>query len=140
MTGNLSLNVGADLTRTLGCTDVSGVKVFYILLGSTSNNIQCQLNQPIVLQTSDGLLCKKGTTNILRLGKSATDPRIDAFHDSLILMNGKYIAGLHDPLIAHRKYAALTKNYVVYMILVAHKTKNYSGTTLFWTNFGGNCE
>ena len=107
MTGNLSLNVGADLTRTLGCTDVRGVKVFYILLGSISNNIQCQLNQPIVLQTTDGLLCKKGTTNILRLGKSATDPRIDAFHD--ILMNGKYIAGLHDP---RSPQDAATKNYV----------------------------
>ena len=107
ITGNLSLNVGADLTRTLGCTDVSGVKVFYILLGSISNNIHCQLNQPIVLQTSDGLLCKKGSTNILRLGKSATDLRIDGFHD--ILMNGKYIAGLHDP---RSPQDAATKNYV----------------------------
>ena len=95
MTGNLSLNVGADLTRTLGCTDVSRVEVFYILLGSISNSIQCHLNQPIVLQTSDGLFCKRGSTNILRLGESATDPRINVFHD--ILMNGKYIANLHDP-------------------------------------------
>ena len=58
MTGNLSLNVEADLTRTLGCADLNGVKVFYILLGSISNSLRCQLNQPIVLQFSDGFLCK----------------------------------------------------------------------------------
>lgn len=45
MTGNLSLNVGSDLLRTLGCSDLSGSKGFAILLGSITNQIQCQLNR-----------------------------------------------------------------------------------------------
>ena len=48
-----------------------------------------------------------GSYDILRLGKSTTDPRIAVFH--VLLMNGKYIANLHDP---DSLLDVATKNYV----------------------------
>jgi hypothetical protein len=60
--------------------------------------MQCQLNQTIVSQTSDGLMCKRGNTNILRIDKSDVGPRIDAFQG--LLMNRKYIGNVtkvHNP-------------------------------------------
>jgi hypothetical protein len=77
MTSNLTLSVGSDLTRTLGCADLSGIRAFYVLLGSTTNNIQCELNQPVVQHTTEKLSCKRGSANILRLDRSDVDPRID---------------------------------------------------------------
>lgn len=107
MTGNLFLNVGADLLRTLGCSDLSGSKGFSILLGSIPNQIQCQLNQPIAIQASDGIVCRQGASNIIRFGRAAGDLRTDVYQD--IVMNQRYIADLADPNSAQD---AATKNYV----------------------------
>jgi len=107
MTGNLLLNVGADRTRTMGCKDVRGNKQFVLLLGSTTNKMQCQANAPITLQTTDGFLCKLGENDIIRFGKSSSDRRIELYEN--IVMNDKYIVNLHDPTEAQD---AATKNYV----------------------------
>lgn len=106
MTGDLALNVGTDQLRTLGCSDLSGSKRFNVLLGSVQNQIQCQLNQPIAVQATDGVVCRQGSTNIIRFGMAAGDLRTAAYKD--IIMNQNYIADLHDPTSAQD---AATKNY-----------------------------
>src|SRR5688572_15868897 len=107
MMGNLLVNVGGDPTRTMGCRDLRGKKQFQLLLGSTANKILCQLNSPITLQTTDGILCKLGENEIIRFGKSSTDHRIELYQN--ITMNEKNIANLHDPVEVQD---AATKNYV----------------------------
>src|SRR5688572_8345158 len=64
MTGNLFLSVSGDRVRTMGCKDVGGKKQFQLLLGSLTNKMQCQLDNPITLQTTDGFLCKQGKNDI----------------------------------------------------------------------------
>lgn len=93
--GNLSLNVGADLFRTLGCSDLSGSKGFAILLGSKMNQIQCQLNNPITLQTTNGFLCRSEGSDVIRFGRAGGDTRTDVYTD--VMMNQHFIANLHDP-------------------------------------------
>jgi hypothetical protein len=117
MTGNLSLNIGTDSMRTLGCSDLSESKGFAVLLGSMTNQIQCQLNQPIAIHASDGLVCRQGSTDIIRFGIAAGDLRTDVYQD--IIMNQKYIADLHDPDSAQD---AATKNYADTLT-----KKSYSG-------------
>ena len=107
VTGNLFLSTGSDRTRTMGCKDLRGPKQFQLLLGNTANKILCRLNDPITLQTTDGFLCKQGENDIIRFGKSSTDPRIELYQN--ITMNEKNIANLHDPAEAQD---AATKNYV----------------------------
>ena len=107
MIGNLFLNAGSDRTRAMGCKDLRLNKQFNLLLGSTTNKIQCQANNPITLQTTDGFLCRQGEVDVIRLGKSSTDSRIELYQN--ITMNEKYIVNLHDPAEAQD---AATKNYV----------------------------
>lgn len=107
MTGNLSLSVGTDTLRTLGCSDLSGSKGFSVLLGNVQNQIQCQLNQPVAIQATDGVVFRQGSSNIIRFGRAVGDLRTDVFQD--IVMNQKYIADLHDPTSAQD---AATKIYV----------------------------
>src|SRR5678816_4235922 len=110
MTGNLFLSAGTDRndrTRTMGCKDVGRNQQFNLLLGSTTNKMQCRANNPITLQTTDGFLCKQGENDIIRIGKSSTDSRIELYQN--ITMNEKNIANLHDPAEAQD---AATKNYV----------------------------
>ncbi|EDO33835.1 predicted protein [Nematostella vectensis] len=126
MTGNLSLNVGADLLRTLGCSDLSGSKGFAILLGSLMNQIQCQLNTPITLQTTDGFLCRSAGNDVIRFGLSNVDNRVGVFQD--IMMNQHYIADLHDPNSAQD---AATKIYVDAMgYMTAYPTMTANNTTI----------
>jgi len=106
MTGNLLLSVGYDLLRTIGCSDLSDSKKFAILLGSDTNQIQCQLNQPIIIQAAKGLMCKLGSNNIIRFGRAANDFRIDVYND--ILMNNRYITNLREP---NTPRDAVTKSY-----------------------------
>src|SRR5678815_5050776 len=47
MTGNLLVSMNGDSFRTMGCKDLRGIKQFQLLLGSTTNKMQCQLNVPI---------------------------------------------------------------------------------------------
>ena len=107
MTGNLSLSVGADLLRTLGCSDLSGSKEFSVLLGNVQNQIQCQLNQPVAIQATDGVVFRQGSSNIIRFGRAVGDLRTDVYQD--IVMNQKFIADLRDPASAQD---AATKVYV----------------------------
>src|SRR5688572_5747239 len=110
MTGNLFLSAGTDRndrTRTMGCKDVGRNQQFNLLLGSTTNKMQCRVNDPITLQTTDGFLCKHGEHDIIRFGKSSTDHRIELYQN--ITMNEKNIVNLHDPAEAQD---AATKNYV----------------------------
>src|SRR5688572_19142139 len=107
ITGNLFLSINGDGFRTLGCKDLRGIKQFQLLLGSTTNKMQCQLNSPITLQTTDGFLCKHGEHDIIRFGKSSTDRRTELYQN--ITMNEKYISDLHHPVEAQD---AATKKYV----------------------------
>src|SRR5688572_14458463 len=107
VTGNLFLSTGSDRTRTMGCKDVGGKKQFVLLLGSLTNKMQCQANNPITLQTTDGFLCKQGEVDVVRFGKSSTDHRIELYQN--ITMNEKNIVNLHDPVEAQD---AATKKYV----------------------------
>lgn len=124
MTGNLSLNVGADLLRTLGCSDLSGSKGFSIILGSIMNQIQCQLNTPITLQTTDGFLCRSGGNDVIRFGRAAGDTRTDVYTD--IVMNQHYIADLHDPNnnkdAANKIYVDASSYMITYPIMTANMT------------------
>ena len=107
MTGNLLLSSSADRSRTMGCRDLRANKQFVLLLGSTTNKIQCQSSVPITLQTTDGFLCKQGENDLIRFGKSATDRRTELYEN--IVMSQKYIVDLHDPAEAQD---AATKKYV----------------------------
>jgi hypothetical protein len=108
MTGDLFLNVGSDRLRSMGCKDLRGEnKEFTIFLGSIRNKLQCSLNNPITLQSTDGFLCKIGVENIMRIGRAPNDRQIDVYQN--ILMNSNNINDLSDPLSAQD---AATKNYV----------------------------
>jgi hypothetical protein len=124
MTGNLTLNVGSDLLRTLGCSDLCGSKGFEILLGSLTNQIQCQLNTPITLQITDGFLCRRAGNDVIRFGKSSTDNRTDVYQD--IVMNQHYIADLHDPNndkdAANKIYVDALSYMTPYPTMVANTT------------------
>jgi hypothetical protein len=124
MTGNLTLNVGSDLLRTLGCSDLSGSKGFAILLGSLTNQLQCQLNTPVTLQTTDGFLCRCAGNDVIRFGRSSTDSRTDAYQD--IVMNQHYITDLHDPTndkdAANKIYADALSYMTAYPIMTANTT------------------
>ena len=107
---NISHHTGTDRndrTRTMGCKDVGRNQQFNLLLGSTTNKMQCRANNPITLQTTDGFLCKQGEVDVVRFGKSSTDHRIELYQN--ITMNEKNIVNLHDPAEAQD---AATKNYV----------------------------
>ena len=106
MTGDLSLKVGSSLLRTLGCNDLSESKGFTILLGSDTNQLQCQLNTPVTLQTTDGFLCRYGGHDVMRFGINSDDRRMHAHSD--IVMNGNFIGKLRNPNSAQD---AATKNY-----------------------------
>ena len=107
MIGDLSISVGSSFFRTLGCNDLSENKGFAVLLGSNTNQIQCQLNTPVTLQTTDGFLCRHAGHDVMRFGINAEDPRIHANQD--IVMNQHFIGKLRDPSSAQD---AATKNYV----------------------------
>jgi len=106
MTGNLFLHFGSANVRTMGSRDLRENKQFVFLLGNTSNKIQCRVNRPITLQSTDGFLCRQGDHDIMRFG-SALGRRVESFQD--IVMNGKYIVDLHDPAEAQD---SATKKYV----------------------------
>jgi hypothetical protein len=107
MTGNLFLSIGSDRQRNMGCKDSRGNRPFALILGNLPNKIEGQLNQPITLQSIEGFLCKVGTENIIRFGKSSSDHKIDVYQD--FVMNQKSITDLKDPANAQD---ASTRNYV----------------------------
>lgn len=107
MAGNLLLSTAGDRLRTMGCRNLTGNKVFDVLLGSTTNKIHCSLNHPITIETTDGFLCKRGLENLVRFGISSTDHRTALYRD--LVMNNHYIVDLQDPALPQD---AATKNYV----------------------------
>jgi F5/8 type C domain len=128
MTGNLSLNVGTDLLRTLGSSDLSGSKGFALLLRNIPNQIQCQLGIPITLQTTDGFLCRSAGNDVIRFGKNPAggDNRVDVYRD--FVMNQHFIADLHDP---DSSQDAVTKIYADAMsYMTAYPTMTSNNTTI----------
>jgi len=107
MMGNLLFSVGGERTRTTGCRSLNGNKEFVIFLGNTSNKIHCRLTQPITLHATDGFLVKHEGQDIIRFGSALGRRVTESYQD--IVMNEKYIVGLHDPAEAQD---AATKNYV----------------------------
>jgi len=124
MTSNLLFRFDDDHLRMLGCNEMVENKSFHIYLGNERNQIKCQLNNPILIQTTEGLLLRQtGQTrsDIIRFGKETDDPRTDVYQD--VVMNQHFIADLHEP---HNQQDAATKNYVDSTVLTAHR-KNMSG-------------
>lgn len=107
MTGNLILSVGADNTRTLGCQDLSGSKVFNILLGSTTEQIESQIGQPTNIKCNNGLYTYCNGTQVASFGNASNDTRSTFYTD--VVMNQNYIADLHDP---NSPQDAATRNFV----------------------------
>ena len=106
MTGYLLLKSGKYKLRRLSCYDLNENNAFSVLLGSATNQIECRLNQLIEVQTSNGLLCKRGGFSIIKFGGD-DDNKTQAYHD--IHMKSHFITDLHEPTTAQD---AATKNYV----------------------------
>ena len=92
--------------RRIGCYDLNENNAFSVLLGSATNQIECRLNQPIEVQTSNGLLCKRGGISIIKFGGD-DDNKTQAYQD--IHMNSNSITDLREPTAAQD---VATKNYV----------------------------
>ena len=121
ITGNLLLTLGSDNLRSIGCSDLSGNKSFHIYLGDEGNQIKCRLDNPILMQTNNGVLFRQRGENVMKIGKSATDHRIEIFKD--MILNGNSIVNLKDP---ENALDAATKNYVDNAVLSAPR-KNLVG-------------
>ena len=86
MTGNLMLRVGYGNYIGLGCMDLNGNKTFIIHRGNVFNKIQCWINNPIALISTQGFLFKPGD-NIIRFGKFSNDLRTHAYQDIVLNEN-----------------------------------------------------
>ena len=58
VSGDIKLNVGSDLVRSLGCNDLSAGKKFILLLGSDKNMISCSVSNsglpvPVKVKTDE---------------------------------------------------------------------------------------
>src|ERR1043165_6699190 len=110
MAGNLFLSVNGDRTRRMGCKDLVGNKQFILLLGSTTNTVQGQLNNPIILQSADGYRFRTNNETALEIVKSndSNPPsKINVYKN--IFMHDARITGLGAP---SDDGDAATKNYV----------------------------
>ena len=135
MTGNLALNVGTDMERTIGCSDLSGTKQFSIILGNISNQLQYELHAPVRLRTSDGFVVSRGGHDIIRFGRPQNDLRVIVYQD--ILMNKRRITGLSDPSSAQE---AATKNYVdSARYLTAYPTMTANTTSVDGLTYTASC-
>ena len=61
MSGDIKLNVGSDLVRSLGCNDLTRGTMFTLLLGSDTNVLSyslpdSQLKVPIKIETDEGFI------------------------------------------------------------------------------------
>ena len=106
MTGNLLLKSGKHKLRRIGCYDLNENNAFSVLLVSATNQKEYRLNQPIEMQTSNGLLCKRGGFSIIKFGGDDAN-KTQAYQD--IHMNSHSITDLREPTAAQD---AATKNYV----------------------------
>jgi hypothetical protein len=99
---NCDMNVKNIPSLSLGCCDLKANKKFNVLLGITSNMISRQFNHPVTLQTSDGLLCRLGDTDIARIAS-----KISLFQD--VDMNDRKSSKLAESVNVND---AVTKSYV----------------------------
>jgi hypothetical protein len=70
---NSSLNVGAYLLRTLVYSDLSDNKRFAVVLATKTNQIQCQLNTAITIQSTDEFLTRQGGFDVVRFCTNGVD-------------------------------------------------------------------
>src|ERR1043165_6881981 len=125
MAGNLFLSVNGDRARRMGCKDLVGNKQFILLLGSTMNTVQGQLNNPIILQSTDGYRFRINNETALEIVKSNDNyppSKINVYKK--IFMHGACITGLGAP---SGEGDATTKKYVDDIAL--GPTASFYGTT-----------
>jgi hypothetical protein len=95
ITGDLSLSIGTDLLRTMGCKDLGVNTRFKMYLGDESNVVKFSKDRPVLMETSNGFKCNLREYDIARFGTSHSDNRICFYQD--VLMNHHFIANLNDP-------------------------------------------
>ena len=93
--GDLRLSIAADDRRELGCSDLTGNTEFILNLGNEGNKLKCRPNNPISLETTNGILCRQNGQDVIKIGRSPDDYRLEVYHD--IFMSDHFIADVHDP-------------------------------------------
>jgi hypothetical protein len=103
MSGNLILKLLGKNFLSLGCNDLRAGKRFSLLLRNTQNVLYSQLNQPVSLQTSNGINYKVADGDIVKFSASNI-----MFHED-VYMDDCHISNLKSPASASD---AATKGYV----------------------------
>ena len=93
--GNLMLTIGRDHLRTLGCNDLNENATFTIFLGTDQHELKCRPGHPITFETVNGLSVKLEGHDLIKIGTSSSDRRIQIHSD--IMMNKHFIANLPNP-------------------------------------------
>lgn len=101
--GNLIFKIGNNPSLSLGCNDLRGNKRFLILLGNVYNLLYFVVNQPLTIQSSHGVLCRVGDSDVAKFDSAIIKYLKD------VDMSGKRITNLKDP---EEVSDAVTKGYL----------------------------
>ena len=97
---------GTDSTRTLGCNNITGGRLFRLLFGDLNNRLEHPFTQSMGLYTANGLSVFKNNSKIIGIADGVANET--SFY-SEILMNNRKISDLAEPVV---NSDAVTKLYV----------------------------